>query len=123
MACVAPWLITCPFLGQIQPEVEQGMLLTSNVAHEDADLAVVDFAPMPTPLPFDPDRMGATLGETTRIEGDNAIGLAQAMDHLRHQDLDQWAMIPWRRANELLEDLALDIDERGDVFGIFAGQV
>ena len=49
------------------------MLLISNVAHEDADLTVVDFAPMPTPLAFDADRMGAALGETARIEGDNAM--------------------------------------------------
>src|SRR5215472_10057079 len=97
------------------------MLIITNVAHEDADLAVVDFAPMATPLAFDPDRMGAALGETTRIEGDNAIGLAQAMDHLRHQHFDQRAMIPWRSADELLDDQALDIDERGDVLGIFAG--
>jgi len=67
--------------------------------------------------------MGAALGETARIEGDNAIGLAQAMDDLRHQHLDQWAMIPWRGANELLDDLSLDIDESGDVLRIFAGQV
>src|SRR6266850_325090 len=33
------------------------------------------------------------------------------------------AMMPWRGANELLDDLSLDIDERGDVLGIFAGQV
>src|SRR5215470_14610487 len=32
-------------------------------------------------------------------------------------------MIPWRSANELLNDQSLDIDERGDVLGIFAGQV
>ena len=51
------------------------MLLISNVAHEDADLTGVDFAPVPTPLAFDADRMGAALGETTRIEGENAIGL------------------------------------------------
>src|SRR4029453_14343808 len=46
VTCLAPLLITCPFLGQGQPEVEQGMLIIRNVAHEDADLAVVDFAPM-----------------------------------------------------------------------------
>src|SRR5262249_13855575 len=123
VACVAPLLVACPFLGEIQPEVEQGMLIITNVAPEDADLAVVDFAPLATPLAFDPDRMGAELGETTRIEGDNAIGLAQAMDHLRHQHFDQRAMIPWRSADECLQDLSLDIDERGDVFGIFPGQV
>ena len=95
---------------------------SAEIGDEDTNLAVIDFAPMPTPLAFDPDRMSAALGETTRIEGDNAIGLAQAMDHLRHQYLDQRAMIPWHRANELLDDLSLDIDERGDVLGIFVGQ-
>jgi hypothetical protein len=30
-------------------------------------------------LAFDPDRMGAALGETTRIEGEDAIGLAQSV--------------------------------------------
>ena len=94
-----------------------------NIAHEDADLAVVDFAPMPTPLAFDPDRMGAALGETARIEGDDAIGLAQLAGHLRHQHLDQRAMIPWRGADECLDDLSFDIDESGDVLGIFTGQV
>ena len=32
-------------------------------------------------------------------------------------------MIPWHRADEVLDDLALDIDERRDVLGILAGQV
>src|SRR5215831_7323335 len=76
VACVAPWLVACPCLGQIQPEVEQGMLIISNIAHEDADLAVVDFAPVATPLAFDPDRVRAALGETARIEGDDAIGMS-----------------------------------------------
>ena len=99
------------------------MVVFRDIAHKDADLAVIDFAPVPTPLPFDPDRVRAALGETARIEGDDAIGLAQLMDYLRHQHLDQGTMIPGRGANELLDDLALDINERGDVLGIFAGQV
>src|SRR5215212_6652950 len=33
------------------------------------------------------------------------------------------AIIPWRSAHELLEDLSLDINQRGDVLGIFTGQV
>src|SRR2546423_1621482 len=123
VACVAPLLVVCPLPRQGQPEVEQRMVVCRDIAHEDTDLAVVNFAPVATPLTFDADRMGAALGETTRIEGDNAIGLAQAMDHLRHQHLDQRAMIPGRRANERLDDQSLDMDERGDVLGIFAGQV
>src|SRR5215467_14465627 len=99
------------------------MRIIRDIAHEDADLAVVDFAPMPTPWAFDPGRMGAALGETARIEGDDAIGLAQSTGHLRHQHLDQRAMIPWGSTDEFLDDLALDIDKGGDVLGIFAGQV
>src|SRR5438046_1527557 len=34
----------CPFLGEVQTEVEQGMLMITDVAHEDAHLAVVDLA-------------------------------------------------------------------------------
>src|SRR4029450_745822 len=113
----APLLAVRPLLRERQPEVEQRMVVFRDIAHKDADLAVIDFAPVPTPLPFDPDRVRAALGETARIEGDDAIGLAQLMDYLRHPHLDQGTMIPWRGANELLDDLALDINERGDVLG------
>ena len=37
--------------------------------------------------------------------------------------VDQRAMIPGRGADEVLDDLALDIDQRRDVLGILAGQV
>src|SRR5262249_59771508 len=88
------------------------MLLISNVAHEDTALAVVDVAPMATPLAFDPDRMDPPLGETARIEGDDAIGLAQAMHHLRDQHLKQWSMIPWGGADEGLDDLSRSISTK-----------
>ena len=37
--------------------------------------------------------------------------------------VDQRAMIPGRGADEVLDDLSLDIDEGRDVLGILAGQV
>ena len=86
------------------------MLLSSNVAHKDADLAVVDFASVATPLAFDPDLMDTALGETAWIEGDDAIGLAQSVHHLRHQHLDQRSMIPRGGADEFLDDQSLDIN-------------
>ena len=73
---VAPLLVVRPLLRERQPEVEQRMVVFRDIAHEDADLAVIDFAPVPTPLPFDPDRVRAALGETARIEGDDAIGMS-----------------------------------------------
>src|SRR5918999_4256123 len=99
------------------------MLIITDIAPEDTHLAVVDFAPVPAPLAFDPDRMDAAFGKTAWIEGDDAIGLAQSAGDLRHQHLDQGTMIPWPGANERLDDLSLDMDQSGDVLGIFAGQV
>ena len=97
------------------------MVVLTDVAHEDADLAVVDLAPVATPLALDPDRVRAAFGETARIEDDDAIGLAQAIGHLSDQHLDQRAMVPWRGADEFLDDLSFDIDERRDVLGVLAG--
>jgi len=48
--------------------------MIADVAQEHADLASIDCASVPTPLAFDPDRVRAALGETARIEGDDAIG-------------------------------------------------
>ena len=75
------------------------MILVTNVAYEDADLAVVDLAPVATPLALDPDRVQAAFGETARIKGDDAIGLAQAISHLTYQHLDQRPVGPWCGAN------------------------
>src|SRR5207237_6229015 len=87
VTCLTPLLIAYPFLRQIQPEVEQGMLLISNIAHEDANLAVVDFAPVATPLALHPHRVRAALGETARIEGDDTFATSSLSGHsgVRHR--------------------------------------
>src|SRR5712691_2869037 len=46
VACVAPLLVVCPLPRQGQPEVEQRMVVFRDIAHEDTDLAVVNFAPV-----------------------------------------------------------------------------
>jgi hypothetical protein len=120
MACLAPWLVPGPVLGQGQAKVEQGMIAATDVAHEDAHLAVVDLAAVPAPLTLDPDRVRAALREAAGIKGDDAIGFAQLLNDLSDQYRDQRAMIPGSGANEVLDDLALDIDEGGDGLGILA---
>src|SRR5688572_19902842 len=74
MACLTPWLIPCPGLGQGQAEVEQGMVVARDVSHEDAYLAVVDLASVATPLALHPNRMRAPLGEAAGIESNDAVG-------------------------------------------------
>src|SRR5262249_14088557 len=82
MALRTPLCIPCPVLGQGQAEVEHGMGVARDVPHEDADLAVVDFTPVATPLALHPHRMWAPLGKAAGIKGDNAIGFAQPLGHL-----------------------------------------
>ncbi len=74
VACLAPLLIAAPFLREIQSEIEQRMVVARDITHKHADLAVVDFASVATPLAFDPDGMDAAFGETARIEGEDTIG-------------------------------------------------
>src|SRR5258708_20745854 len=72
VACLASWLVACPVLGEGQAEVEHGMIVLRDVAHEDADLAIVDLPPVATPLPFDAHRARAPVGETPGITPDDA---------------------------------------------------
>jgi len=65
----------------------------------------------------------AALGETAGIEGDDAIGLTQPLGHLSNQHLDQRTMLPWRCTDEVLDDLAFDIDQGSDRLSILAVQV
>ena len=123
MARRTPLCIPCPVLGQGQAEVEQGMIGVRDVPHADAALAVVDLAPVATPLALHPDRMRAPLGEAAGIKGDEAIGLPQLLDHLPHPHTHQRAMLPGGSADALLQDEALDINQRGDVLGMLAGHV
>jgi hypothetical protein len=99
------------------------MLVARDVAPEDADRTLVNLASVATPLAFDAHRMRAPFGDTARIEGDDASGLAQAIGPLSHPHLDQRAMIPRGRPDECLDDLALDINQRRNVLGILPGQV
>jgi hypothetical protein len=120
VAFFAPFRVSCPLLRQRQPEVKQGMVVARDVPHEDAYLAVVDFPSVATPLALHPDRMRAPLGKAAGIESNNAIGFTELIDHLPNQYVNQRAMIPGGRADELLQDQALDIDQRRDVLGILA---
>ncbi len=68
-------------------------------------------------------RMRPALGEATGIEGDEAIGFAQPLGHLSDSHGHQRTMILWHRADEVLDNLALDLDERRDVLSLLPGQV
>ncbi len=87
-----------------------------------AHLTGVDFALVATPLALHPDRRRAPLRDTVGIKGDDAVGLPSLLDHLSDQHRDQGTMIPGRGADEVLHDLALDLDQRRDVLGILALQ-
>jgi hypothetical protein len=52
--------------------------------------------------------MRAALGEAAGIKGDDAIGFTQPINYLSNQNVDQRAMIPGRRADEVWHDLSFD---------------
>jgi hypothetical protein len=93
MACLASLLVPCPVLRQRQAEVDQGMVVARDVPHEDADLAVVNLAPVAAPLALHSYRMRLAFGEATGIEGDDPIGFPQLLDHLPDQYAHQRAMV------------------------------
>src|SRR5262249_40323107 len=65
--------------------------------------------------------MRPPLREAAGIKSHDAIGFPQSLNDLSDQYLDQGPVIPERGANEVLQDLALDIHQRRDVLGILAG--
>jgi hypothetical protein len=99
------------------------MGVARDVPHEDAHLAVIDFASVAAPLALHAHRMPASLREAAGIKGDDAIRFPQLLDHLSDQHREQRAMSPGRSADKLLQDQALDIDEGGDRLRILAVQV
>ena len=80
------------------------MVVARDVRHEDAHLAVIDFAAVAAPLALHAHRMPASLREAAGIKGDDAIGFPQLLDHLADQHREQRAMIPGRGADKLLDD-------------------
>jgi hypothetical protein len=99
------------------------MVVLRDVAHEHADLAVVDLASVAAPLALDAYRVRTAFGETAGIESEDAIGLAQSIGHLTNQHLEQRSMLPWCGTDEVLNDLSLDIDPRRNDLGILALQM
>src|SRR5215831_18727891 len=99
------------------------MVAARDVPHEDAHLAVINFASVTAPLALHAHRMPAPLREAAGIKGDDAIRFPQLLDHLSDQHCEQRAMIPGRGADERLQDQALAIDEGGDRLRILAVQV
>src|SRR5215475_1310714 len=85
------------------------MVVARDVRHEHAHLAVIDFASVATPLPLHSNRMRPALGEAAGIKGENTIGFAQPLDHLADEHGHQGPMIPGHCADEVLDDLALDL--------------
>ena len=66
------WILE-PGPHHVEAPVNQRVPVRTGVAHEDADLAVVDFAHAAAPLPLHADRFRSLLGERRRIENDHTI--------------------------------------------------
>ena len=65
-----------PLGGQIEPEIDQGVLDIGDVAEVDADLAVLDFAEAAAPLSLDADGGVPLLGKCRGVEDEHGVGAA-----------------------------------------------
>ena len=106
--------IVGPLSRKVQTHADQGVFLMRNVAHEHADLTVLDLAQTTAPLPRHADRFLALLGERRRIENDDAVRLADPFAHLFRERPQEPRVVPRCESDELLQALSPAIVEVGD---------
>ena len=112
-----------PLPGQVEPEVDQGMLGIADVAQEDADLAVLDLAEPAAPLPLHADRGGSLLGEGRGVEHEHGVAAADGVGDLTGQLVDEGVVVPGHLADEALDGLAVEVVAVGDRLGVLAIEV
>ena len=122
-ARVQALLVGGPLLGQVQADVDQGVVVAADVGEVDADLAVVDLAQAAAPLALDADRSSALLGEGRWVEDEDAVGTAQLLTHLPGQLREPGVVVPGRLADKLLQRLAFLVVEVGDGFDVLVFEV
>jgi hypothetical protein len=116
-------LVLRPGLGQVQTQVDQGMLHAGNITQVDADLAILDLAQTSAPLPLNAHGLGPALGEGRRIEHQHAIGFPHFRSDLPGQLLEQGSMFPKNLSHKLLQPLTVLVVMVGDRFSILAFHV
>jgi hypothetical protein len=116
----APPPVLGPFARQVEPEVDEGVLVVPDIAEEDADLAVVDLPEPAAPLPLDADRGGPLLGEGRGVEDEDCVGSTDRAGDLAVQLIDQGPMVPVDLADEPLDRLAVAVVAVGDRLGVLA---
>ena len=117
--------IAGPLLGQVEPRVDQNVLVPSNVGHVNRHLAIVDLAVASAPLPGHAHRLPPLLAKRRRIEHDDRVRLAQFVAHLGDQRPHQRPRIPLGRADEVLQVppvLVVPVGDRLDVLAFQVGQ-
>ena len=109
-----PVLVLGPLPGQVEADIDQGVVAAADVGEVDADLAVVDLAQAAAPLPLHADRGGALLGEGRRVEDEDPVGATQLLAHLAGQFGEPGVVVPGGLADELLQRLAVLVVQVGD---------
>ena len=105
--------IARPGLGQKQPAVDQGRLGSPTQGGEYADLAVFDFAQLPTPLPRHPHRLRPFLRAPALIDQQGAVGMPAQQpvrilgDLIQHRPLG-----PGRLAQHVVQGLMIRLGNR-----------
>jgi hypothetical protein len=110
-----------PGLRQIQTKIGQRPVRAAPQAGKDGDLAVLDLARAPAPLPLDADRSVAFFEETRFIQEQSGLGdIAQQRVGLDRDLIEHGLVVPGRGTDELLQALIVTLRhiqmDRLDVF-------
>ncbi len=105
--------IARPCLGQKQPTIDQGHLGSPTQGGEYADLAVLDFAQLPTPLPRHPHRLRPFLRATALIDQQGAVGMpAQQPARILGDLIQHRPFGPGRLAQHVVQGLMIRLGNR-----------
>ena len=92
------------------------MILSRDVRHVNADLAVLDLAVPTAPLPRHAHTLGPLLGKRRGVEHEHTIRLAKIVADLTGQGQKQRRMLPSPKPDEFLKALTILVVEVGDSF-------
>jgi hypothetical protein len=94
--------------------VQQDLPAATDVAEENADLTVIDLAEAAAVLALDATGVLPLFGKAGAIAGEDGGGVGPNFRDVPGQAIEQGAVLPGGRADEVLQDLATDAEEVSD---------
>jgi len=105
MALHTTSLVGNPILGKIKITFKKRKTLWGSIVEENSNLTILDLPQSATPLPGNPDRVGAFLGKSNWINTDHTAGIPDCFGHVFGNRNPDFVIRPWIGANKSLKSL------------------